>query len=278
MNTLQIGDIQVTWLVGGNTYLDGGAMFGVVPKALWSRKYEHNEMNRIHLRTDPLLLQGEQNILIDTGIGNNKMDEKMKRNQGVTEESQVERSLKELGLTPEDIDIVVMTHLHFDHASGLTKWYDEKLVPSFPNAKIYVSEIEWNEMRRPNMRSRHTYWKENWEPVQHQVVTFEKEVSVNEAIRVIHTGGHSDGHAIVLVMQHDDIMLHMGDLLPTHAHQNPLWVMAYDDYPITSIHQKQHWLQWGIQNGAWFTFYHDAYVRAVKWDESGNIVRKIERV
>ncbi|MDG4656475.1 MBL fold metallo-hydrolase [Ectobacillus antri] len=278
MNTLQIGDIQVTWLVGGNTHLDGGAMFGVVPKALWSRKYEHNEMNRIHLRTDPLLLQGEQNILIDTGIGNNKMDEKMKRNQGVTEESQVESSLKELGLTPEDIDIVVMTHLHFDHASGLTKWYDEKLVSSFPNAKIYVSEIEWNEMRRPNMRSRHTYWKENWEPVQQQVVTFEKEVYVTEAIRVIHTGGHSDGHAIVIVKHHDDIMLHMGDLLPTHAHQNPLWVMAYDDYPITSIHQKQHWLQWGMQNGAWFTFYHDAYVRAVKWDEYGNITHKVECV
>ncbi|WP_028399769.1 YtnP family quorum-quenching lactonase [Ectobacillus panaciterrae] len=278
MDTLHIGEITATWLRGGNTHLDGGAMFGVVPKALWSRKYEHNDTNQIHLRTDPILLQTKSgNMLIDSGIGNGKMNEKMKRNQGVTEESSIEASLAELGLTPADIHFVLMTHLHFDHASGLTKWTGDTLVPTFPNAKIYVSKTEWEEMRQPNIRSRNTYWKENWEPIQHQVHTFAKELYVTEQVRMVHTGGHSDGHAIIIVKDREDTLLHMGDIMPTHAHQNPLWVMAYDDYPMTSIYQKQEWVDWGIKENAWFTFYHDSYYRAVKWDETGNMIEKIER-
>ncbi|MFX3623100.1 MAG: MBL fold metallo-hydrolase [Ectobacillus sp.] len=278
MDTLKIGEIRVTWLRGGNTHLDGGAMFGVVPKVLWSRKYEHNEMNQIHLRTDPLLLQTQHgNLLIDSGIGNNKMNEKMKKNQGVTEESSVEASLHELGLAAADIHYVCMTHLHFDHACGLTKWENGQLVPAFPNAKIYVSKAEWEEMRQPNIRSRNTYWKENWEPIVHQIATFEQEVEVTEHVRMVHTGGHSDGHAIVIVKDGNDTMLHLADIMPTHAHQNPLWVMAYDDYPMTSIRQKQEWIAYGVEHGAWFTFYHDAYYRAVKWDKEGAMIQQLER-
>ncbi|MFD3445270.1 MBL fold metallo-hydrolase [Microbacteriaceae bacterium 4G12] len=279
METLQIGEIKVTWLRGGNTHLDGGAMFGVVPKPLWSRKYKHNDTNQIYLRTDPLLLQTKDgNMLIDSGVGVNKMNEKMKRNQGITEESSVEQSLAQLGLTATDIHYVLMSHLHFDHASGLTKREGDKLVPAFPNAKIYVSQTEWNEMKHPNIRSRNTYWKDNWEPIQHQIYTFEQELDVTEQIRMIHTGGHSDGHAIIIVKDQDEMFLHLGDILPTHAHQNVLWVMAYDDYPMTSIRQKQEWINYGIEHKAWFTFYHDAYYRAVKWDEEGAMVERIERL
>ncbi len=276
METLQVGEIRVTWLQGGNTHLDGGAMFGVVPKALWSRKYEPNDENRILLRTDPLLIQTKNgNMLIDSGIGNQKLNEKMKRNQGVTEESQVEQSLDLLGLSTDDIDYVLMTHLHFDHACGLTKWNGTNFVPTFSKAKIIVSETEWEEMRQPNIRSRNTYWKENWESIVHQVSTFKEKVNVTEAISMVHTGGHSDGHAIVIIKDHNETMLHMADILPTHAHQNPLWVMAYDDYPMTSIYQKQDWIQFGIKEQAWFTFYHDAYIRAVKWDNEGNVIESL---
>jgi glyoxylase-like metal-dependent hydrolase (beta-lactamase superfamily II) len=278
MDVLHIGEITATWLQGGNTHLDGGAMFGVVPKVLWSRKYEHNEQNQIHLRTDPILLQTKDgNMLIDSGIGNNKMNEKMKRNQGVTEESSVDKSLAELGLTREDIHYVLMTHLHFDHASGLTRWEGDYLVSAFPNAKIYVSKTEWDEMRQPNIRSRNTYWKENWEPIQKQVEIFEKEIFVTDQVRMIHTGGHSDGHAIIVINDGGETMLHLGDIMPTHAHQNPLWVMAYDDYPMTSIFQKQEWIDYGVKQNAWFTFYHDAYYRAVQWDEEGHVIKRLER-
>ena len=148
-------------------------------ESFWSRKYEVDENNLIELRTDPILLQYEnKNILIDAGLGNGKLNEKMKRNLGVTAESYVEENLSELGLTPGDIDIILMTHLHNDHAAGLTKWENEQLVSVFPNAIIYTSQVEWDEMRNPNIRSRNTYWKENWEPVQDQVKTFENSLTV----------------------------------------------------------------------------------------------------
>ena len=123
METLQIGEIKLTWLNGGGTGLDGGAMFGVVPKPLWTRKYPSNENNQIEMRNDPILIQANGlNMLIDSGIGSGKFTDKQKRNYGVTEESQLVEELAKLNLSPNDIDYILMTHLHFDHVSGLTKW------------------------------------------------------------------------------------------------------------------------------------------------------------
>ncbi len=171
-----------------------------------------------------------------------------------------------------------MTHMHFDHACGLTKWEGEELVSTFPNATIYVSEVEWNEMRNPNFRSSNTYWKENWEPIQSQVVTFTDTIEVVEGIDMIHTGGHSDGHSIVLFKQNGDTIIHLADIMPTHAHQNPLWVLAYDDYPMTSVFAKEKWLNEGLQNNYWFSFYHDAFYRLVKWSQDGKeIVDAVKR-
>lgn len=278
MEQLQVGDVTITWLNGGVTHLDGGAMFGVVPKPLWSKKYPCNENNQIELRTDPLLLQIDgKHILIESGIGNGKLSEKQKRNFGVTEESSVEQSLQKLGLTPNDIDFILMTHMHFDHACGLTKSEGERFVSVFPNAQIVTSQVEWEEMRQPNIRSRNTYWKENWEAIAEQVVTFEQETEIVSGIKMIHTGGHSDGHSIVLIESKGETVVHLADLMPTHAHQNVLWVLAYDDYPMTSIAQKQKWIPYAIEKQAWLTFYHDAYYRALKWDEQGEVIESVLR-
>lgn len=279
MDTFQFHDMSLTWLKGGTTHMDGGAMFGVVPKPLWEKKYPVNEKNQIELPSDPLLIQYKgQNILLEAGIGYGKFTEKQLRNYGISDQSQVEDNLAQLSILPEEIDIVIMTHLHFDHACGLTKWADGKLVSSFPKAKIYVSDVEWNEMKNPNIRSQNTYWKENWEPIVEQVVTFSDSVEVVEGIEMIHTGGHSDGHSIVLFKQNDETIIHMADLMPTHAHQNPLWVLAYDDYPMTSIFAKEKWVNEALQSNYWFSFYHDAFYRLVKWSEDGKeIVDKVER-
>lgn len=279
MNTFQFHDMTLTWLKGGTTFLDGGAMFGVVPKPLWERKYPVNEKNQIELPTDPIFIQYKGlNMLVEAGLGFGKMTEKQQRNYGVTEQSFVEDNLAELGVLPEEIDIIIMTHLHFDHACGLTRWEEGKLVSSFPNAKIYVSDVEWNEMRNPNIRSRNTYWKENWEPIEHQVEVFTGAIEVVEGIEMIHTGGHSDGHSIVLFKQNGDTIMHLADLMPTHAHQNPLWVLAYDDYPMTSIFAKDKWVNEGLKNNYWFSFYHDAFYRMIKWSEDGKeIVDKLDR-
>lgn len=279
MDSYVFHDMKLVWLDGGVNYLDGGTMFGVVPKALWSRKYAVDEQNLIELRTDPIYIAYEgKHILIDTGIGKGKLSDKMKRNLGVRAETKVEESLAELGLKPNDIDIILMSHLHNDHAAGLTGWENGELVSIFPNADIFVSQVEWDEMRNPNIRSRNTYWKENWEPIQQQVKTFEGQMTVLPGVEMIHTGGHSDGHSIIKLTQNGETIVHMADIMPTHAHSNPLWVLAYDDYPMTSIFAKEKIMKEALANGYKFIFYHDAVYRLVQWDESGKeIVASLER-
>ncbi|MGD8189790.1 YtnP family quorum-quenching lactonase [Brevibacillus ginsengisoli] len=278
MDQLKIGDFHLFWLQGGLTQLDGGAMFGVVPKALWSKRYPSNEFNQIPLRADPVLIQTQgKNLLIESGIGKNRLNEKQKRNYGLAEEARIEDSLNELGLTTRDIDKVLMTHMHYDHANGLVSRNGEELYSTFPNAAIYVQELEWEEMQSPNIRSRNTYWEENWKPIQSQVITFGENLEVLPGITMHHTGGHSYGHAIVQLESQGEKLLHLADILPTHAHQNSLWVMAYDDYPMTSIFAKEKWIKEGIRDHAWFSFYHDAIYRAVKWNEQNELIEKLER-
>ncbi len=279
MDTFTFHDMELTWLDGGLSYLDGGPMFGVVPKALWSKRYAPDEDNLIEMRTDPIFIRyAGKNILIDSGIGKGKLNDKMKRNLGIREETRVEESLQKLGLAPTDIDLILMTHLHNDHAAGLTRVEGDRLVSVFPNATIHVSKIEWDEMRNPNIRSRNTYWKENWKPIQQQVETFEDRLSVLPGVDMIHTGGHSNGHSIIQLKQNGDTILHMADIMPTHAHSNPLWVLAYDDYPMDSIFAKEKLMKEGLAKGYRFIFYHDAVYRLVKWDESGQeIIEFVKR-
>lgn len=279
MDAFQFHDMKLTWLNGGVTHLDGGAMFGVVPKPLWSRKYPANDSNQIELRTDPILIQYHgKNLLIDSGIGNEKFTDKQLRNYGITEQSKIVASLGELGLTTNDIDYILMTHLHFDHACGLTRWQDDQLIPTFENATILVSQVEWDEMRDPNIRSVNTYWEANWKSIVNQVKTFEQQLEVLPGILMVHTGGHSDGHCIIRLTQKGETIIHMADIMPTHAHQNPLWVLAYDDYPMTSVFAKQKLVREIVENGYWVSFYHDAYKRLIKWDTTGkNIIAELPR-
>ncbi|MCA0972757.1 MBL fold metallo-hydrolase [Halobacillus litoralis] len=278
MESMQIGRAKLTWLNGGVTHMDGGAMFGVVPRPLWSRKYPVNEKNQIELRTDPVLLELDgKKVLIDSGIGNGKLTDKQRRNFGVKEESSIDASLQSLGYSREDMDIVLMTHLHFDHACGLSVVEGDRYASAFPNAVVYTSQVEWNEMREPNIRSQNTYWEMNWKPVEHQVHTFESSIEVLPGLSMYHTSGHSDGHSVIVFKDGEETFIHMADIMPTHAHQNVLWVLAYDDYPVTSVHEKQKWMKYGYEREAWYIFYHDAQYRALKFDSEGNVIEKVER-
>lgn len=278
METLQVGRAKLTWLRGGVNHLDGGAMFGVVPKALWSRRYPANEKNQIELRTDPILLQLDgKYYLIDAGIGIDKLNEKQIRNFGVNELSHVEESLYELGVALDSIESVLMTHLHFDHASGLSKKFGGADESIFKQATIYTSAVEWEEMRHPNIRSSNTYWERNWRPIENQIETFADEIQLAEGLRMIHTGGHSEGHSIIVFEDGDDCFIHMGDLMATNAHENKLWAMAYDDYPVTSVHEKEEWMEFGYQKQAWYTFYHDAYYRAIRFNKQGERIGELKR-
>lgn len=271
--------MDLYWLQGGHTALDGGAMFGSVPKALWSKKYPVDELNRIELPTDPILIQYQnKNYLIDTSVGSTKLSEKQMRNYGVWTQPKLDESLAKINLKREDIDTILMTHFHFDHAGGLTVYKDDQLVSNFPNATIYVSQIEWDEVRNPNIRSKNTYWKENWEAIAHQVKPFQDSLMVNDNIEMIRTGGHSNGHTIIKLEQNGETILHMADLMATRAHQNELWVMAYDDYPMDSIYAKSKILKKAYQQDTKFIFYHDAHYRLIQWDKEGkDIVFSVKR-
>jgi len=242
----QFHDMKLTWLRGADKLTDAGTLFGPVPKVVWSRYYPTNDANMMAELTDPILIQYK---------GKNYL---------------IEESLSLLGLSPEDIDIVLMTHMHHDHSGGLTRVNDQgELVSKYSNAKIIVNDVEWYEMRNPNNRTRGTYLRENWEPIQDQVTTFSEYINVIPEIQMIHTSGHSNGHSIILLKQGKDTMIHMGDLMLSHVHRNPLWVPAVDDYPMKSILAKEKWLRQAFENHYKFFFYHDQFFAVVEFDKEG---------
>ncbi|TDR53498.1 MBL fold metallo-hydrolase [Paenilisteria rocourtiae] len=273
MDTLRVGEIKIHWLRGGVTHFDGGAMFGVVPKALWSKKYQPNEKNQIRCVTDPMYFEYQgKHYLIDAGIGIGRLTEKQKRNFGVVEESFILEDLALLGVQPKDIDGVLMTHLHFDHIVGLTNTDGQSI---FENATIYTTETEWQEICRPNIRSKATYWADNWQGIASQIQTYSNSLRLNDAIQLEKTGGHSNGHAIIRMESQGESAIHMADIFPTHAHQNVLWVTAYDDYPMDSIFAKER-LRGELEGtGMWLLFYHDCFYRALQFDEDGNVAGKV---
>jgi glyoxylase-like metal-dependent hydrolase (beta-lactamase superfamily II) len=273
----RLGDFEFTWLNGGRFELDGGAMFGVVPKALWSKKYPSTEDNTIPMVAWPLLIETPgASILIETGLGN-KLTDKQKQIFKVKEEWNLLEDLRSLGMEREDIDYVILTHYDFDHAGGVVMKEDSgALSLTFPKARHIVQKKEWEDVLNPNKRSINTFWPINYEVLKESknLELVDGETEVESGIRVILTGGHNRGFQIVTMESGNEKALHMVDLLPTHAHFNPLWIMAYDNFPLESISMKEEWEKKGMEEDAWFTFYHDPFVLACKFDDKGNTVEK----
>lgn len=268
---MKLGQFSINPLNGGATMMDGGAMFGVVPKPLWTKKYDVNDKNQVHLPTHPILIQTpDHNIVIDAGMGNDKLTEKEIKIFGV-EESRIHQSLEHYGLTVDDIDIVIMTHLHFDHAVGLTNTNGERI---FKNATHFIQQDEWHEFLSPNIRSKATYWEKNQGDFKDHMTLFDQAIDVIEGIRLVHTGGHSYGHSMVMIESDGEKAVHMADIFPTVAHLNPLWVTAYDDYPMQSIREKERLIRNFIQQDYWFLYYHDESYFAAKFQVDFKTVKE----
>ena len=270
----KIGDFELTWLNGGTFELDGGSMFGVVPKVLWQKKYPPTEDNYIPMTAWPILVRTPQAlVLIESGIGN-KLTDKQKKIYRVREEWSVVEELKLLGISREDIDFVVLTHYDFDHAGGVVmQETDGTLGFTFPKAKHILQKKEWHDVLNPNIRTINTYWPLNNELMRTStnLHLIDGRYEVVPGITVAHTGGHNKGHQIVTIESKGEKALHLADLLPTHAHANPLWIMAYDNFPMESIALKEQWMKQGVAEGVWFTFYHDAFMTACKYDDKGMV-------
>jgi glyoxylase-like metal-dependent hydrolase (beta-lactamase superfamily II) len=281
----ELGDFTLFWLNGGEFELDGGTMFGVVPKELWSKKFPvaaddpaAPDDNHIKLLNAPLLVRTpEARVIIDTGLGN-KLTEKQKEIFRVTRDWDVIEELKRLALTRQDITHVILTHYDFDHGGGIVMHNEageEEL--TFPNAAHIVQQREWEDVLAPNIRSEKTYWPENFAKLldSANLQLVEGNHTVCPGIAVEHTGGHTRGHQVVRIASGSEVAYHLADLLPTHAHFNPLWIMAYDNFPLEAIALKQQYEKRGIRENAWFTFYHDPFMFACRFDADGRVVENI---
>ena len=285
MKSLKLGDFELFWLNGGEFELDGGTMFGVVPKVLWARKYPPAagdgagfQNNYIRLLNAPLLVRTPSSlVLIETGLGN-KLSPKQKEIFRVVRDWDLPQELEKIGLKRQDIDFVILTHCDFDHAGGVVMHNEageEEL--TFPNARHIVQKFEWEDVLHPNIRSENTYFPENFSKLSDSgnMELIEGNHTVCKGIEVQHTGGHTQGHQIVRLQSGNEIAYHLSDLLPTHVHFNPLWIMAYDNFPLEVITLKQKYETLAIRENAWFTFYHDPAMYACKFDDKGQVLKKV---
>jgi glyoxylase-like metal-dependent hydrolase (beta-lactamase superfamily II) len=257
---IKIGSLECIPLTDGTFYLDGGAMFGVVPKVFWQETNPSDEKNRILLGLHPLYIKHhEMNILIDTGIGD-KFNEKFKSVYGVDKTETIEESLRENGLSVDDIDTVIITHLHFDHAGGNTYITDSgEVVPKFKNATYYIQKKEWDVGLTPNPRSKASYLEENYVPLKthNQLKIIEGSYGICEGIRCVHTGGHTEGHQVVLIEDSGECGIYWADLMPTTSHVRIPYIMGYDLFPLDVIREKERYIKKAVEENWTCFFEHD---------------------
>jgi glyoxylase-like metal-dependent hydrolase (beta-lactamase superfamily II) len=273
--TFILGDFELTLVSDGIYRADGGAFFGVVPKVLWERKVQPDELNRLTIGLNSLLVRsGKTNVLIETGIGN-KLPEKHKR-IWETQEKLLE-NLRRAGAEPDDIDIVINTHLHFDHCGWNTVYRDGRAVAAFPKAKYYAPEGEWRHGQLQLERDRVSYISDNYNPLidSGQMQLINGQVEIVPGITVVPTPGHTRNMNAVLLESGGKTACYISDLIPTSWHLDPTWVMAYDLFPLETIDNKKKYYERAIPE-EWLTiFTHDpeipwAYLERV----AGKIVLK----
>ncbi len=267
---MKLGSFSLHIVSDGGFRLDGGAMFGVVPKVLWERVKAPDERNRIRMGTNCLLIEaGAELVLIDTGIGD-KHDEKFREIFALEQGARrLPESIRAAGFELGDVTHVVSSHLHFDHCGWHTRLDGERLAPTFPNARYWLARGEVEHGRKPNSRDRASYDSRNWEPLfaAGVVELFDDGAEPVAGIRAVKAPGHNRDMCIVLLdggggaggaRTGDDKGVFWADLVPTTAHVPYPWIMGYDLYPVETLASKERWLPRAASEGWLSIFEHDA--------------------
>ena len=259
-----IGDLELISVDDGFFGLDGGSMFGIVPKVLWSKKEPPDDRNRITLAMRPLVVRGARTMLIDAGLGD-KEDAKFNDIYGVKRSRNLDHALAEAGLSPEDIDIVVATHLHFDHAGGFTvRDASGRIRPRFPRAQYIVRRGEFEDATHPHARNRGSYFAANYVPLAEAGVLqmVDEDATIMPGVRVRRTGGHTMHHQLVAIESGGKTAAFPADLLPTTSHLGDAWIMGFDLHPVDTLTAKQRFIADAVANNTLVFFEHDRAVAA----------------
>ena len=252
--------------------LDGGAMFGIIPKPVWEKKVSADELNRVNMVTRSLfLVSDEKKILIDTGNGT-KWEEKYKKIYDInTDQYNIEKSLGKYGFSSEQITDVICTHMHFDHIGGNTKIKSGEVVPTFPNAKYWISEENWKLANHPSQKDAGSFIEHDWKVLaENQMIEIiDGREPFIEGVETIVTHGHTPGLLHPIVSDGSNKLFYGADIFPMVAHIPIPWVMAYDVQPVVTMEEKQKLLQ-KMEREDWILFFeHDPHIQACTVHKDG---------
>lgn len=275
------GKYSIIVIESGYFALDGGAMFGIIPKPLWEKTNPADGMNRIAMAARLLLLEWDnEKMLIDTGMGE-KWDEKSRSIYGIDPETTLEKSLKAAGVNPEDITKVLHTHLHFDHAGGSVKEEKGKLVPAFPNAKYFVRKKNFEWGSNPSDRDRGSYIKQNFIPLmEHGVLELIDDNTTDflDGISLYEINGHTFGQQAIKISDGAGALFFCADLIPMHAHVPLPYIMGYDLQPLVTLQEKKEVLAKAADEDWTLVVQHDPEVVAVKVERTDKGFRVKEKL
>ncbi len=260
IDRVALGHFKIYGLRDGLFCLDGGAMFGVVPKILWEKKFPPDRFNRIKFALNSILIDtGDSRVLVDTGIGGD-LDLKSVDIYSVEREPGLLSSLQELGYEAEDINFVVNTHLHFDHCGGNTFRNEQgEYEPTFPKAKYIIQRAEWDYALNPSYRDRPSYSPHNFLPLEKyaRVQFVEGDKEILKGVEVIVVSGHTSHHQCVKVRSEGEVLFYLGELVPTSAHIGLSYIMSYDLYPLETLENKKKLYDQAIKEDWILAFDHD---------------------
>ena len=270
---MKLGAFDIYPVSDGRFRLDGGAMFGVVPKVLWEKCCPSDEFNRIPLSLTALLIRANgKNILVDTGLGP-KEDGRFQRMFAVERTPTILESLKRLDLGPDDIDLVINTHLHFDHAGGNTMRENGNVRPVFSKARYVIQRGEFEDAFRANERTKASYRSDNFTPIDHikQWEFLHGDTEIVPGVTAVVTAGHTRYHQSVKIESEGQVAFFLGDLIPTVSHLPLPYIMGYDLFPIQTLETKRWVLDRAFEERWLLLFEHDPAVQAgyVRKDQDG---------